>query len=435
MAQALSGGGEGIPDGLHLYSISAYAAYSSTTIPFGAANVLGPTLPGSGVVPGPNYLAGVLASVGWRKSGARTNTYITYTPSYDASLRFSSANSLNHYLNFGVTHDLGPRWTFLAGGTAVSAQWNQFLFEPTVLGSLTQVPATFDDFMKALLGGQYTNGQLASILTGAPALESPASTLLFGTRLFSSSLRTSVMYQRSPRLQFRWELNGRRTQHLKSGETNTNEVFLVPETTSVGALAGVGYSISPVTQLDFEVSSNRMFSRYEDAYVSNASGSISRVLGRRWIAQLRGGAGMIVPVRHTFAYKPGPHYLAGATLTYKTLSHTFMGSFDRTITDSYGLGAYSASVASGAWSWRIPGRGWSVYSAGRYEMLENLANHNLNAWLASVGISRRFDRHTIGRIGYIYGRNAGFYGGGAMNRHFEGVQLVVSWSPQEPFAF
>ena len=222
---------------------------------------------------------------------------------------------------------------------------------------------------------------------------------------------------------------------MKSGDTNTSEVFLIPETTSVGALAGIGYSISPLTQLDFEVTSNRMFSRYEDAYVSNAMAVIGRVLGRRWIAQLRGGAGTITPVRHTFAYSPGPHYLAGATLTYKTLSHTFMGSFDRTISDSYGLGAHAANVASGAWSWRMPGRSWSVYSTGRYEMLDNLGNHNLNAWLASIGISRRFDRHTTGRIGYIYGKNTGFYNGSLTSRHLEGVQLVVSWSPQEPLAF
>ena len=358
--------------------------------------------------------------------------YITYTPSYDASLRYTAANSMNHYLTFGLIHDLGPRWTFTSGGTAFTARWDQFLFEPTQFSSLSQVPGSFDDFVKGLLQGSYTNSQIASILTGAPGLESPASTLLYGTRLMSANLRTGFTFQKSARLNFHGTVGGTRTQHLNTGEPNTTGFFLLPETTSAYATLGVGYEASPRTEVSFESTSTRMFSRYEDAYVSSGTGVISRVLGRRWIAQARGGAGTIIPVHHTFAYSPGAHYLAGATLTFKTSSNTFMGSIDRTITDSYGLGALSATVASGAWNWHMPGHSWWVYSTGRYEMLGNLGNHNLNAWLASVGISRKLVPHTIGRIGYVYGRDSGFYSGAITNLALEGVQVVISWIPREP---
>ena len=438
VAQSLSsgsGGGEFAPDGFNVYSVSIYGAYSSRTVPFGSSNLLGGVLPEPGVNPGPNYLTGIVASAGWRKTGARTMAYITYTPSYDASIRYTAANSMNHFLTFGLIHDLGPRWTFTAGGTGFTARWDQFLFEPTVLSSLTAVPASFDDFAQGILQGKYTNSQLASILTGAPGLESPASTLLYGTRLLSANLRAGLTYQKSARLNFHGTVGGTRMQHLNEGGANTAGIFLLPETTSAYANLGVGYSASASTELSFETTSTRMFSRYEDTYISTGMAVISHTLGRRWIAQARGGAGTVVPLRHTFAYSPGANYLAGGMLTFKTSSNMFMGSVDRTITDSYGLGARSASVASGAWNWHLPGHSWSVYSTGRYEMLGNLGNHNVNAWLASIGISRKLFAHTMGRLGYVYGRDSGFYSGTVTNLALEGVQVVISWSPQEPIGF
>jgi hypothetical protein len=68
-------------------------------------------------------------------------------------------------------------------------------------------------------------------------------------------------------------------------------------------------------------------------------------------------------------------------------------------------------------------------------MLGDFGNHNVNAWLASVGISRKLVPHTMGRLGFVYGRDSGFYGGAVTNLALEGVQLVISWSPQEPVGF
>jgi len=432
LAQTLSGKEMG-PDGFQLYNVSVYGAYTSTTLPFGSGlGALGSGLTTSGGTTGPNYLTGIIASAGWRKSGARTNAFITYTPSYDASVRYFEPNSMNHFLLFGVVRDLAPRWTLTATGLAMTARWDQFLFAPTAFGSLTQVPATFDDLVSGVLAGKYTNGQLASLLTGAPQIESPSATLLYGTRLFNSSLRTAVTYDHSARLTLHWDLQGMRTQHLNSGETADTKVFLVPVTTSASASMGASYALSPMTFVDINAKSSRIFSRYEDAYVSDVIGTLGRVLGRRLMVQVRGGSGILTPVRQTFYFKPGPHYLAGGTITYKTLSHMFIGSFDHTITDTYGLGAYSANVASGAWNWHLPGRSWSNYTMGRYEMLDNAGGHNLNAWITNAGLSRRLDRHTQLRAGYMYGRNSGVYNGVLAKRPLQGVQLVLSWSPQEP---
>jgi hypothetical protein len=436
VAQALSAGGNEGPDGFQLYSVSVYSEYSSTTVPFGSNIAFGSSLPTGSSNLGPNYLAGIVAKVGWRKTGARTNFYVTYVPSYDASFRYSSLNSMNNSLSFGMIHDLGPRWTLISSGAAFTARWDQFLFSPTLFSSLTDTPTTFDELSQAILSGKYTSSQLASILTGAPLIESPATTLIYGPRIFNASLRNEISYDHSDRLHFHFGFGATRVQHLSSGQTDDASVSLLPETTTASVSAGVTYALSPLTDLDFDATSSRTFSHFEDAYISNGTATLSRVLGRHWIAQGKGGAGVVTPVRQTFATTPGPHYLAGGTIMYKTLSHAFMGSYDRTITDLYGLGAHSAGIASGAWNWQIPGRSWSASAGGRYESLENIGNHNLNAWLGDAGIGRRFGMHTTVRMAYVYGRISGVYTGTGTGtsekRALQGVQLVVSWSPHLP---
>jgi hypothetical protein len=438
MAQALAQGGTEGPDGFQLYSVSVYGEYSSTTVPFGSNVAFGSSLPTGTSNLGPNYLAGILAKVGYRKTGARTNFYVTYVPSYDASFRYSSLNSMNNFVSFGVIHDLGPRWTLTSSGTAFTARWDQFLFSPTVFSGLAGTPSTFDELSQAILSGTYTSSQLASILTGAPLIESPATSLIYGPRIFDASLRNEISYFQSARLRFHFGFGATRIQRLNSGQVETASVSLLPETTTAIVTAGVTYALSPLTALDFEGTANRTFSRLEDAYISTGTAKISRIFGRHWIAQGRGGGGLVTPVRETFANIAGRRYLAGSTITYKTLSHTFMGSYDRTITDLYGLGAASVGIASGAWNWHIPGHTWSAFAIGRYEAMQNIGSHNLDASLGDAGIERHFGTHTSVQLAYIYGRISGVFVSVPENvmpekQALQGARLVVSWSPHMPF--
>lgn len=442
MANAIATGGNEGPDGFALYSISVYGEYSSATVPFGSNIAFGSTLPTPDTANlGPNYLAGVVAKVGWRKTGARTNFYVTYTPSYDASVRYSSLNSFNNALAFGLIHDLSPRWTVTSNGAAFTARWDQFLFSPTILSSLADTPATFDELSQAILSGKYTSSQLASILTGAPLIESPATSLIYGPRVFNASLRNEVNYFKSASLRFHFGFGGTRTQSLRSGQIEDASVSLLPETTSAVVTAGVSYSLSPFTSIDFEATSNRTFSRFEDDYISTGTATLSRIFGRHWIVQVRGGGGEVTPVRETFASSQGPHYLAGGTITYETLSHTFIASYNRAVTDIYGLGATSMGTGSAAWRWHIPGRTWSVFASGRYETLQDIGGHNLDSWLGDAGLGHRFGMHTTVQLAYVYGRVSGVAtgvttGGVAAavpeKEALQGVRLVVSWSPHLP---
>lgn len=436
LAQTLSSTGAAMgPNGFGLYSVSLYGAYSSTTVPFGSGlgSIGAPITTTGGGTSGPNYLTGIVASMGWRHMGSRTLAFLTYTPSYDASVKYFSPNSFNNFLTFGLMRDLALRWTWTATGMARTARWDEFLFSPTEFASIASSPVTFEDLVSGLLAGKYTNGELASILTGSPQIESPASSLLYGTRFFNTSMRLGVMYDHSAALKLHWGLTGTRVQHLNEGGTGDNSVYLVPQTTTASASAGATYAISPFTFVNLDLSASRTFTSFEDEYISSAVGSIGHVVGRHIIVQVRGGGGILTPVHETFSTsRPGPHYLAGATATYKALNYTFMGSFNHTITDSYGLGATQANAASGALYGRLSGR-WSVGIMGRYEYLQDVIGHNLNAWVGNVGIGRPLDRHTMVRAGYFYGRTSGVFEGVRTDLPIQGVQLVFGWMPQEQF--
>jgi hypothetical protein len=44
------------------------------------------------------------------------------------------------------------------------------------------IPASFEQLVGAMLSGRFTNEQLASLLTGAPGLQVPGQTALYGTK-------------------------------------------------------------------------------------------------------------------------------------------------------------------------------------------------------------------------------------------------------------
>src|ERR1019366_10664034 len=70
------------------------------------------------------------------------------------------------------------------------------------LSVLSQLPATFDDLAAAFSIGQFSNAQMASMLTGASMLESPARGLLLGNRVLSYSANAGLNYAHSSRLSF-----------------------------------------------------------------------------------------------------------------------------------------------------------------------------------------------------------------------------------------
>ena len=423
MPTMMGGVGNG-ENGFGFYGVSAFAAYTSRLVPFNAS------LPTPGLDFGPNYIAGGSASAGWQSRGPRTDAHLTYTFGYDASLRHSSFNAMSHFLNFGVTHEISARLSFAFAGTAAIMRWDQSLFGPSALGELVQTPATFDELTSAILAGKYTNTQLASILTGAPILNSPANSLLFGPRFFTSTVRSSLSYAKSERLRFGVGVSGTRTERLKTGQAGFDGSFLIPSVTMVGANVNVSYLVTPVTTIGFTAGATRTFSRFSDAYAPTAVITADRAFGRHWLVDGRAGAGTYFSLRQTLHQRSTANWIAGGSLTYKTYTETFSLQYSHTITDIYGLGAQYTDSGGAEWVWHLPGKQWAVFAGARYEQLWHSAFGNVHAWVGTAGMERRLGSHTTAMAGTFYGKNSGVAPGGLATGQLLGAELVVSWTPQ-----
>jgi hypothetical protein len=109
--------------------------------------------------------------------------------------------------------------------------------------------------------------------------------------------------------------------------------------------------------------SNWLTSGYVNSWYHRASLSATRSFTQHWSAGIRGGAGYIQPSGdHGYPSAASLQYIAGGTLGYSTLEHTFSLSSDHTVGDAYGFGATSTIASSFSWGWFRHGSRWSLRS-------------------------------------------------------------------------
>jgi hypothetical protein len=415
--------------GLQIRSVSAYASYYSSFTPTAGAGI--PTTSGSS-----DAGSGGSIVFDWTKFTDRSSFSLIYTPSFTAYVRDSNLNALNHALSMTTSRKVAPRWTFdfSVGGNLSSLE--ETLFAPTALGNVASVPSTFDDLAAGLLSSKFTNNpQLGAALTSSPLVESPVGNLFYGERMFTGSARVSLSYSYSPRLSVTFSGGGSRTQHVSDDKPLTaGNTALIPNTTSGSAGVGFFYSLSPFTTLGGTASTNRTSSPISDAYNTTSQASLGRTLGMRWVMQIHGGVAVSTALRETTAVvvapaKPGPAF--GGSLAYKTFWHTFLGSYDRTVVDSYGLGASTTSSATAAWRWGHPGIGsWWLDSSFTWQQLQGGALANTSGWHATIGLSRAIGTHAVLITQYAYED----YSGGllALTSHFSqsAVRVSIAWTPR-----
>jgi hypothetical protein len=411
--------------GVHLYSVSIYSGdYLG-----GSGGVAGATTGGASPF-ATGLVYGGSASLGWTHSSDKSNFSASYTPSFFGAASNSNYNTLNHQMSLHESIKAG-KWTVTISSAAALSNLQQLLFSPTVASSAVSVPSTFDDLAAAVLAGTFTNNQLAAILTGSPVPASPEQSFIYGERIFTASLTTGVSWAPSTRTSFHLSASGMRAQNAKSSDLSSGVpggVTLAPTTT---ATVGVGwsYSLTPRTTISVDAASSRVFDRMLKGYNSNGSFGLSRTMSRRWFVQLRGGGGILDYSAQAYPTSKGFQYLAGASLGYKTQSHTFTGSYNRTVGDNYGVGANATSASSVAWQWRVPGSPWSVASSFEYQQLLSAAFVNATSWRANASISRSISAHLF------LSAQFGFYklpanlavAGESLSQN--GIVLMMAWSP------
>jgi hypothetical protein len=338
---------------------------------------------------------------------------------------------LNHSLFLNAAGRVAPRWKLGFSASGNVSNHEGFLFSPTVFSNAASASANFTDLSAAVLGQGSTNTQVGTILQSAALVESPARTLLYGERMFTSAARTFLSYAYSPRFSVTFAGGAARSQHIGTSQNgSTQGRYLTPRTTSVNASLGTSYSISPRTQFGATVATSRIVSSLYDSYSTVSTASLGRTLGRGWFLQFHGGVGFTNPVRQTVVRSTAPRPVGGASLGFRTFSNTFLGSFDRTTSDSYGLGARTTSTSSASWRWNRPGNAWWLDGSFGWQQLQGGASQEISSWRGTASWGRALGLHVAVLMQYVYLNYSGRVGNSPYNSDQNAVRVAVVWTPQ-----
>jgi hypothetical protein len=412
--------------GWGISNISLYSGFTLAAVPDLNYNLL------SGAVPAGSFaLAGGAAALGWRRAGQRTSLALSYLGSYNSIPQYSEWNAMNHSLSLGGSRQVGNRWGLAFSLAGAADSLNQFLFTPPVLSRLADVPASFEELSGAILAGNFTNDQLASVLTGAPMLEAPSRAMVYGNRVLNVSTTASLTYSRSPRLSLHFGAGGTRSQDLGGEQGNEAAAgnYLLARSTQANANVGFTYSLTPRTTLGMEASASRAVSSLQDAYTSTGTVSLGRTLSRRWFVEGSGGVSNITPVRQRFLLPQALQYVAGGNVGYRTYAHTLLGSVGRTAADSYGLGAGHTISTGAAWRWSRPGASWALSASLRQQEMQGAQALSLSSWIVSGGVTRTLSRYTAAQISYTFLQGSGVFAGAAQNITLHSIRLSFAWIP------
>ena len=417
-------------NGIHLYGASVSTMYSGGT---GAGMGLGIPYP-TASAPGTRLTTlQASAALGWSRMAEKSSFSVTYSPSYVRGLSGASFDSTNHAASLSLSRPLGRKWTLGASANALLSDFNQLPFARGRYGNIAMIPATFDELASAIITGSSGNTALNQAVNAVPLISSPETAFLYGGRIFSLSAGISTDYAYSSRSSLNMSFNATRAQSFEHG-SNLNRAgsnTFLPKTTSASASLSWSYSLSPRTTLGATLYTSRTFSRWQDGYGNQAGLSIGRTLSNRWFVQAMAGVGWITTIRQTFQPARGPQLTFGASTGYKLYAHTFVASFNRSVSDMYGLGANASENSSGGWSWRIPGSTVSMSAGFGYARLIGPAFPNTGSWNGSVSAGKALNAHLVMSVAYSYTQFPTSIVIAGPNLTQSAVMASLSWSPSE----
>jgi hypothetical protein len=412
-------------DGLHLYGVSVYTGYFSGGIPF---EVLTANIPPSS---SDTAVTGGSVNLAWSRRREGSSLVVSESLAFmgypERLLQPTTALTLNW------NRKVGQKWSINTAVTGQMIDLQQSYFALNSFGLAASLPTTFDGLAGAVLAGKFTDAQLASALTGASAPLLPEQAYLYGRRIGMASATVAVSYSPSGRTSYHASVSANRMQSLNfGGTTQATTQPLIPQTTTGTLSFGWGYSLTPRTQIGLEGQASRIFSRVQDGYISNAGFSIGRTMSEHWFLQGRVGVGVLTYQRQTAATPKNVQYTAGGSVGYKLRSHTLLGSFNRLVGDSYGLGSASTNTATAGWTWKTPGGSWSFSANYGYQQLNDSALRGGESWRAMGGIARALNTHMFVSVQYVYFTfppNLVLVAGNLGTQ--SGATMSLSWSPSQ----
>jgi len=413
--------------GLHLSGLSVYGGYSTSVYPAtlqSAASLLAT----SGL--GGDATYGVMGSIGWQRHFGRSYLYANYTGSYNRQAHYSQLDAVGQSLSVGFSRQLGRKWMLTMSAMGQDSTVAQYLFAPSQLAITSQLPASFDDLAAAFSVGQFSSSQIASMLTGAPLLESPERTLLLGDRIldYSGSVNLAVAVSRRVTIQLSSFAAG--GQYRVGGGTAYQADYLLPVTFGGSGGVSFSYNLSPRTTVGLSFQEMRQVNRLQASYITSGTASFGRKLSEHWFARLAAGSSYALMTRQISGTPPSWQIIGGAGLGYKVRSHALLASYDRTGTDSFGLAVGTSSTFKGGWDWHRPGSGWNVVASFGGEQIRNTGYSSLDGWQASGSVSRYLTSRTSATVEYVYFDSYGLFAGQRLDRSIQSVRLSLGWTPQ-----
>lgn len=408
-------------DGAQLYGVSAFSGYSTSVYPVGQSVQPGASTLGGDV----NY--GVTASAGYQRHRDRMGFSIIYAPSFIGQAHYSNLNAFNQTLLLNASWKASSKWSINASGSVQDMSLTEFLFNPTSFAVRSQVPISFDDLAASFALGQFTNSQVASMLTGAYPPESPTQSLLYGYRTLSYGAQASLVYTYSSRLSFQVTSFAAGSQPLTNG-SQAQATNLVNHMIGANGGGTLYYSLSPRTQVGLDLEETWQINHYQGAYISIARGSIGRKMGEHWFLNLTGGYSN---TRETKQVAPltNNQVIGGGSLGFKMYRHTLTADYSRTSTDSYGLIGTVSSVG-GSWRWHPPGSDWSVTAGYSDQQTRNTGFVSLSGWEATGGVSRKIGDQSLLTGQYVYYVGSSVLNGYSTNLTVQSVRVSMGWSPR-----
>jgi len=356
---------------------------------------------------------GGAANIGYFKSTERSNISINYTPSYAMQFQSLGGRSISHSLSASWNRSLTPRLVLKAEIVGSLADVTQSVFSPAG-------PAGTPEVSNA--AGLMPAGGLS------PAVEPSSVLLLYGQRNLFTTLQTSLTDYYSSRLTIRATGTLNRAQNLKGpGLPDSQNGYLIARTTGVAADIGIDYSLSPVTRVSADLTAFRGISNVQDNYANSASVSLTRNLGRNWVAQMRTGIGFVVPVRGLYAAPGGPQYEVTGSIGYKMASHSFLASVKRGFYDTYALGSSDLSI-SGNWTWMPRRRLWLFEASVADQRFSGTNFRPLTSWQATARLARSLGPKVNVSTEYAYLSGVGFLAGVQPGGGEHMIRVALNWS-------
>jgi hypothetical protein len=347
-------------------------------------------------------------------------------------IRYSNLNAYNQSLSLSVNRMLTPKWTFTLTAAGQDNSLAQYLFQPSPASVLTQIPTTFDDLAAAVAVGQFSNSQVASMLTGAPVLQLPGRSLLASTRILSYSAQASLEYALSSRLRLHFATFAAAGQNRLAGqqENTAPANYVMPR--SLGANAGIGttYSLSPRTDVGADLQAGRTDNHFQSAYVTSATAFFGRKMGMHWFLRMQAGGSYSDITVQTIGRAKAAQIVGGGSLGFQTHSHILVASYNRTAADSFGFAVGTITSTSGAWSWRRSGSRWGLSASFAQQQTRNAGFASLSGWQASGGVTSALNPHMTLSAQYVYLHDSGDYAGVFNTFNVQSVRLTLGWAPQ-----